>query len=103
MKRVAPAPITSQAASAWIPVDWSTANGTLSVAVEKSGTNTFNIEHTYDDVFNASVVPIAFIRTTGATSNAETAYTAPVTAVRVNVTAFANGSVQLVVLQGGIG
>lgn len=102
MRRVVTPAIASVAASAWIPVDWLTANGSLSLAVVKSGTNTYNIEHTYDDVFDPAVTPTAFIQTSAATTNQQTSYNAPVAAVRVNVTAYTSGAVTMTVLQGGL-
>lgn len=95
--------VAATATSAPIPVDWRNENFNVSVAVVKSGTNTYSVEHTYDDVFNSSVTPTWFTHATvaGLTVSSTGVYLSPVRAVRLNVTAHTTGTVTLTVLQAG--
>jgi hypothetical protein len=65
-----------------------------------TGTATYNVEHTFDDVQNAAVTPTWFQNTAlnGQTGTAQGSYSFPVAALRLNVTAGA-GTVTMTVLQ----
>lgn len=95
--------VSSQAASAAIPVDYMQVPFNVgAVAVVAGGsTLTFNVEYTYDNVYTVAaptwIAPTAF---SGKSATTDGAINQPVRAVRLNVTAFTSGSVTLTVLQG---
>lgn len=70
-------------------------------AVVTSGTPTYSVEYTYDDVQQSSPTPVWFAHTaaSGVTVNKDGAFTAPIAAVRVTISS-GSGTVRLVVLQG---
>lgn len=95
--------VSSQAASAWIPVNRKQSPFNLSVSVVKSGTNTYTVQHTFDDVLAgeaATAWDSSVAALVGATTNQSGSIVAPVTAVRLNVTAWTDGNVTLTILQG---
>lgn len=90
--------------SNWIPLDRAQQNFKASVAVQLStgASMTYEIEHTFDDVQNPDVVPVAFDHEfmVGKTANDDGNYAFPVTALRLNITAYTGGSAGLRVTQG---
>ena len=85
-----------------IPLDREANPFTVSLVIEVlSGTNTSKVQFTVDDIFNSSVTPIwldhATLTNISATTSGNLAF--PVTAVRLNMTAWTSGSAQLVVIQ----
>ena len=70
-------------------------------AVVSSGTPTYSVEYTYDDVQASSPTPVWYTHTaaSGATTNKDGAITSPCAAVRVTISS-GSGTVRLVVLQG---
>jgi hypothetical protein len=92
---------TGTGSSAWIPVDFAQASFNLSVAVVVNGTVTYDIEHTFDDIFDASVSPVAFKQSalSAQTANKDGSYVSPVRAVRVTNTA-GTGTTTLTIIQG---
>ena len=70
-------------------------------AVITSGTPTYSVEYTYDDVQQASPTPVWFAHTaaSGATTSKDGAITSPCAAVRVTISS-GSGTVRLVTLQG---
>ena len=87
--------------TAWIPLDYKQNPFNIGLGIVVNGTITYDIEHTFDDVFNASVTPTAFKHSTlvAQTANKDGNYAFPVRAVRVNNTA-GTGSTTLTILQG---
>lgn len=87
--------------SAWIPLDYKQSPFNVGFGVVVSGTITYDIEHTFDDVFDSSVTPTAFKHSTlvSQTANKDGNYTAPIRAIRVNNTA-GTGSTTVTLLQG---
>jgi hypothetical protein len=84
----------------------STFNVGLLASVAAGSTLTFNVEYTFDDIWSTTYNPTAgsalwySVSGMGAKSADTTGSLAfPVTAVRLNVTAFTSGSVTLVVIQ----
>lgn len=76
----------------------------VAVTLSPAAALTYNVEHTYDDVFAPKFDPAAatwFVNPTysAKSANQDGAYTAPVTAVRLNVTAYTSGSAVINVLQ----
>jgi len=93
--------VSSQAASAWIPVNWRQEDFKLSFAVEVTGTATYKIQHTLDDVFDSSVTPLALDHEdiTASTADDDGNYAFPIRAIRLNVTSYSSGDVRMTVLQ----
>ena len=93
--------VSSQTTSEWIPMDDNQAAFNASVAVTVSGTLTYSVEFTLDNVQDPTITPTAFLTTlTGATTSQSLAVHYPVKAFRLNVTAFTSGSAIITVLQG---
>jgi len=95
--------VSSAASSAWIPLDYKQNPFNVGFGVViPSGTLTYKIEHTFDDIFDSSVTPTAFDHSsvTGKTANADGNYAFPVRAIRLTVTAYTSGSAVLTILQG---
>ena len=99
--------ISSEAASAAIPVNWRATIFRISVGVVlSSGADlTYTVQHTFDNVFDPSVTPTWFNHTTAVnktTSFGEASYTAPIIALRLNVTTYVSGSATMTIIsQGG--
>jgi len=89
------------ATSAWIPLDYKQSPFNVGFGVVATGTITYDIEHTFDDVFNPSVTPTAFKHATlvSQTTNKDGNYIVPIRAIRVNNTA-GTGSTTVTLLQG---
>lgn len=100
MRRVV-SKLTAVSAGPWLPVDGDALPPVIGMGVVISGTGTYTIEHTFDDVFNPAVTPVAFPHAVlvGQVANKDGSYSFPVAAIRLNVSAVA-GSVTLTLLQG---
>ena len=87
--------------SAWIPLDYKQSPFNVGFGVVAGGTVTYDIEHTFDDVFDSSITPTAFKHATlvAQTANKDGNYIVPIRAIRVNVTA-GTGSATVTLLQG---
>lgn len=85
----------------WFPVDFAQQVVEIGLGVVVSGTVTYDIEHTFDDVYNSAVTPVAFKHATlvSQTANKDGSYVAPIRAVRINNTA-GTGSTTLTIIQG---
>lgn len=95
--------VSSVATSPWLPVDYKQSPMNVGVGcVLVSGTATYSVEYTLDDVFDPAVTPVAFALSTiaAATSSANSVINTPIRAVRLNVTAGASPVVALTVIQG---
>ena len=97
--------VSSQVASAAIPVDWRENDFKLALAVVLSAgaSLTYSVQHTFDSVQDPSVTPTWF-STDGLTSlsaNADGNISFPVIAVRLNVTAYTSGSATINIIQAG--
>lgn len=98
--------VSSVATSAIVPMNWKAVAFKVSIAVVvAAGSNlTYKVQHTFDDVFDSTVTPTWFDHATltGKTVDADGSYTAPVTGIRLNVTAHTTGSATLTIIsQGG--
>ena len=93
--------VSGVAMSAWIPVDYKQSPFSVGLGAVVSGTITYDIEHTFDDVFTAGVTPVAFKHSVmvSQTTNKDGNYAFPIRAIRVNNTA-GTGDVTLTILQG---
>ena len=87
--------------TAWIPMDYKQSPFNVSFAVVVNGTITYDIEHTFDDVFDTSVTPVAFKHASvvSQSANKDGNYSAPIRAMRINNTA-GTGDTTLTILQG---
>ena len=95
--------VSSATSSAWIPVDYTQANFTLGLQVVQTGTATWSVQCTSDNIFDSTVTPAAIAAPspmdTG-TTNEIGNLTVPVSAVRLNVSSWTSGDVTLTVVQG---
>jgi hypothetical protein len=93
--------LTGTGTTAWIPLDYKQNPFNVSIAAVVNGTITYDIEHTFDNVFDVAVTPVAFKHASvvAQTTNKDGNYAFPVRAVRVNNTA-GTGSTTLTILQG---
>lgn len=95
--------VSAVTASAWLPVDYKQDPMNLSVGcVVVSGTATYSVEYTYDDIFDTTVTPVAFSLSTitAQTTSKDGAINLPVRAIRLNVTAGISPVVTMTMIQG---
>jgi hypothetical protein len=93
--------LAQNATTAWVPLDIQQSPFNVSLGlVITSGT--WDVQHTFDDVFDSSVTPTAFTHSslTGETASIDGNYAYPVTAVRLKQTAASPGTASLIILQG---
>lgn len=92
---------TGTGTSAWIPVDHTQNAFAIGFGCVVSGTVTYTVQHTFDNIQDASVTPTAFDHSTvsAETTNQDGNYAFPIRAIRLNVTA-GTGSVTITILQG---
>ena len=94
---------TAAGSSASAPMNIHASPFNVGIGVVVSGTVTYSIQHTFDDVFNSTVTPIWFTHPTlsAQTANADGNYAFPVRAIKVLVTA-GTGSATATLIQAGI-
>ena len=95
--------ITGVANSAWIPVDREQTPFNIGFGCTiDSGTATYTVQHTFDDVYDPNVTPVAFNNSSVAakTTNADGNYAFPVTAIRLSVSAGSSPVVSMAMIQG---
>jgi len=86
--------------SAWIPLDYRQAPFNVGLGCVVNGTITYDIEHTFDDIYTVpSPVPFVHSTLTAQTANKDGFYNFPVRAIRINNT-LGTGSTTLTILQG---
>lgn len=92
---------TGTGTSAWVPVDYRQSVTNIGLGAVVNGTITFDIEHTFDDIYDTTVTPTAFKHATmtAQTANKDGSYNAPIRAVRINNTA-GSGTTTLTIIQG---
>lgn len=97
--------VGSQTEGTTIPMDWRNADFKVALAVVLSGgaNLTYSVEHTLDDIQDSTVTPAWFTNDglSALTVSADGNIAFPVTATRLNVTAFTGGTATLTVIQGG--
>ena len=93
--------LTGTGTSAWIPLDYKQSPFNVGFGVVVNGTITYDIEHTFDEVFDSTVTPIAFKHSSlvAQTTNKDGNYAFPIRAIRINNTA-GTGSTSVTLLQG---
>lgn len=95
--------VSSATTSSPIPLDIKKNPFNVSVATVVSGTLTYKVQHTFDDVLDPTITATWFDHSTitGKTADQDGNYAFPVRAVRLNVTAWTSGSVSMTVIQAG--
>lgn len=101
--------VGSQTSSAVIPLDVNQDpfNVSIGVALSAGATLTYSVQHTFDDVFDKNFNPANATWFTNSGLSAKTTssdgnYTLPVTAIRLNVSAFTSGTATMTVIQAGM-
>lgn len=102
--------VSSATVSAPIPMDQyiSPFNVGFGVTLSAGATLTYKVQHTFDDVFASGFDPSTaawfdHATVTGKTASTDGNYAFPVSAIRLNVTAYTGGTATMNVLQAGIG
>lgn len=87
-----------------IVIDRYTSPTNIGIGVDVTGTITFTVQHTFDDVFNPNVTPLWFNHPTLAagTADADGNYASPPFAVRLITTA-GTGTARIQLIQSGGG
>lgn len=87
--------------SNWIPLDFKQSPFNIGFGVVVNGTVTYDVEHTFDDVYDPTVTPVAFDHSSivAQTTNKDGNYAFPVRAIRLNNTA-GTGATTITILQG---
>lgn len=97
--------VSSLTSSTAVPLDTYRNPFNVSIGcVVPSGTLTYKVQHTFDNVQDPAVTPTWFDNATitGKTASFDGNYAYPVTAVRLTVTAYTSGSVTMTVVQAGM-
>lgn len=93
--------LSAVATSAPLPMDRLQAPFSVGFGVVLTGTATYSVEHTFDDILGgATATWFPHTSVAAQTTNKDGNYAFPVTAIRLNVTAWTSGPVTLTVLQG---
>lgn len=100
--------VSALGASEPVQMDVHVATPDTSVGVVVSGTLTYTVQHTFDDIYAADFDPATatWFDNSGLTNQTisnDGNYAFPVTAVRLNVTAYTTGSAEMTVIQSGLG
>jgi len=92
---------TGTGSTAWIPLDYKQSPFNIGFGVTVTGTVNYTVEHTFDDVYDSTVTPVAFSHSTAASqsTNQDGNYAFPIRAVRVTVNS-GTGTAKLTLLQG---
>jgi hypothetical protein len=103
MSRVTKVSVSSQTTSNPVVIDHLAENFAVGFAVTiGGGTLTYDVEHTFDDIFDPAVTPVWFDHSSVVAKvnvNADGNYAFPVRAIRLNVTAWTSGTATLTVIQ----
>ena len=94
---------TGTGSSSVVPLDHYQSPFNVAFGVVVSGTVNYTVQHTFDDIFDASVTPVWFSHPTIASlaANADGNYAFPVRAVRVTVNS-GSGTATMTVIQAGM-
>ncbi len=96
--------VSSATTSAPIPINWRLpGHFSVGIGCVATGTATYKVQHTFDDLFNPLITPTWFDNTEGSQVNVnqDFNYAFPITGVRLNVTAWTSGTVTMTVISGG--
>lgn len=95
--------VSSATSSAWIPVDYTQNNFNVGIFISMTGTATWSVQVTSDNIFDPTVTPVAIAALSPLdtnTTNEIGSITTPVRAIRLNVSAWTSGDVVMTVVQG---
>lgn len=94
--------ISSATTSNPIVVDYTQNAFGIGFGVVITGTATFKVQHTFDNVMDSTVTPTWFDHpiVTGKTANTDGNYAYPIRATRLNCTAYTSGTLTMTVIQG---
>lgn len=92
--------VSSATSSNWIPCNIQQQDFKISLGLEITGTGTYKVEHTFDNIQTDSS-PTAFNHSvlTAITANADSNYNFPVRAIRLTCTSWTSGSATLKIIQ----
>lgn len=95
--------VSSVASSAPIEVNYHEVGFGVGMGLVITGTGTYKVQHTFDDIQDSTVTPTWFDHSvmTGLTANSDGNYAFPIRAIRLTCTAYTSGSGVLTVIQGG--
>jgi hypothetical protein len=104
MARATSVTVGEAASSATIPINWRADNFGVSIVCVVDGDLTYKVQHTVDDIYalaasGGTPTWLDHSSLTSKTANADGNYAFPITAVRLTVTAYADGDVTMTVLQ----
>lgn len=89
----------------WVPLDYKQVPFNVGMGVKLSAGSvlTYTVEHTFDDIQDPSVTPVAFSNSELASLsvNNDGNYAYPVKAVRLTITSHSAGEATLLIVQGG--
>lgn len=92
--------VSGVAVSSPIPMDFRAQVFNVGFGCEVTGTVTYSVQHTFDDIYNTALTPVwfnhAFVN--AATTSQDGNYAFPIRAMRLNITA-GTGSVTMNVIQ----
>lgn len=92
--------VSSVTTSSVVPLNYRQNPFSIGIGVVSTGTATYKVQHTFDNVL-AGESPTWFDHVDGAkTASDDFNYAFPIMAVRLNVTAYTDGTVTMTVLQG---
>lgn len=93
---------TGTGSSPWIPLDYVQSYFSVGLGLVISGTLSTDVEHTFDNIQDPAVTPIAFKHTVlvNKTANADSNYASPVRAIRITNNS-GSGTATLTIIQGG--
>jgi hypothetical protein len=100
--------LTAAGVSAPIILDTYRAPFSVGIGVTKTGTVSYSVQYTYDDVFSSSFDPTTAGWFTmsgfpgGTAASADGTISSPVTAVRLNAATITSGSLVMTVIQAGM-
>lgn len=95
--------LASVASSNAYPVDWTEQGFGIGFVVVITGTGTYKVQHTFDNIQDSTVTPtwVDHPTVTGKTATTDGNYAFPIRAIRLTCTAYTNGGGTLTVIQGG--
>lgn len=94
--------VASVASSNAYPVDWTQNAFAIGFILVITGTGTYKVQHTFDNVQDSTVTPTWFDHpiVTGKTATSDGNYAFPIRALRLTCTAYTSGGGTLTVIQG---
>jgi len=91
--------VTGVGTSPILPMDYRSQVFNVGFGCEVTGSATYTVQHTFDDIYNTAITPVWFNHAfvAGATTNMDGNYAFPIAAMRLNITA-GTGSVTINIL-----